>query len=40
MASQANVVGFVGFDEISLELADSLVSSGYAVQAFDYQVLF
>ncbi|KAL2923045.1 RAB6A-GEF complex partner protein 1 [Bienertia sinuspersici] len=35
MASQANAVGFVGFDEISLELADSLVCSGYAVQAFD-----
>ncbi|KAL6552847.1 hypothetical protein OROHE_008211 [Orobanche hederae] len=29
------VVGFVGLDEVSLELAASLVRSGYAVQAFE-----
>lgn len=40
MASPANVVGFVGFDDMSLELAASLVRSGYAVQAFDSQVQF
>ncbi|XP_010693952.2 uncharacterized protein LOC104906826 isoform X1 [Beta vulgaris subsp. vulgaris] len=38
MASPANVVGFVGFDDMSLELAASLVRSGYAVQAFDSQL--
>lgn len=38
MGSPENVVGFVGFDDISLELAASLVGSGYAVQAFDSQV--
>ncbi|KAL7099172.1 hypothetical protein ACP275_09G066400 [Erythranthe tilingii] len=29
------VVGFVGLDEVSLELAASLLHSGYAVQAFE-----
>ncbi|KAL6576381.1 hypothetical protein OROHE_000162 [Orobanche hederae] len=29
------VMGFVGLDEVSLELAASLVRSGYAVQAFE-----
>ncbi|KAL8464350.1 hypothetical protein ACS0TY_034032 [Phlomoides rotata] len=29
------VVGFVGLDEVSLELAASLVQSGYSVQAFE-----
>lgn len=32
------VIGFVGLDHISLDLADSLVRAGYAVQAFDYQM--
>ncbi|PIN24299.1 putative dehydrogenase [Handroanthus impetiginosus] len=30
-----SVVGFVGLDEVSLELAASLLHSGYAVQAFE-----
>ncbi|KAK4436891.1 L-threonate dehydrogenase [Sesamum alatum] len=30
-----SVVGFVGLDEVSLELAASLLQSGYAVQAFE-----
>ncbi|XP_059643268.1 uncharacterized protein LOC132285119 [Cornus florida] len=34
MASQS-VVGFVGLDDLSLELAASLLRSGYAVQAFE-----
>lgn len=34
MASQ-RVVGFVGLDELSLELAASLLRSGYGVQAFE-----
>uniref|UniRef100_A0A803MVE7 Ketose-bisphosphate aldolase class-II family protein n=1 Tax=Chenopodium quinoa TaxID=63459 RepID=A0A803MVE7_CHEQI len=38
MGSSKNVVGFVGFDDISLDLAASLVGSGYAVQAFDSQL--
>lgn len=38
MGTSENVVGFVGFDDISLELATSLVGSGYAVQAFDSQL--
>ncbi|XP_057547282.1 uncharacterized protein LOC130825855 isoform X2 [Amaranthus tricolor] len=37
MASSESVVGFVGLDDVSLELAASLVHSGYAVQAFDSQ---
>lgn len=38
MGSTAGVVGFVGMDDISFELAASLVRSGYAVQAFDSQM--
>jgi hypothetical protein len=34
MASQ-QVVGFVSLDDLSLELAASLLRSGYAVQAFE-----
>ncbi|KAH7841891.1 hypothetical protein Vadar_008471 [Vaccinium darrowii] len=34
MASQS-VVGFVGLDELSLELAASLLRSGYGVHAFE-----
>nr|GLL29350.1 uncharacterized protein LOC109165554 [Ipomoea trifida] len=34
MASQ-KVVGFVGLDDISLELASSLLTSGYSIQAFE-----
>lgn len=38
MATPAGVVGFVGLDDTSLELAASLVRAGYAVKAFDSQV--
>ncbi|KAF5934239.1 hypothetical protein HYC85_030410 [Camellia sinensis] len=34
MASQS-VIGFVGLDQLSLQLASSLLRSGYAVQAFE-----
>lgn len=34
-----NVVGFVGLDEVSLELASSLLRSGYSVQAFEVCLL-
>ena len=34
MAS-SGVVGFVGLDDLSLELAASLIRSGYAVKAFE-----
>ncbi|KAI7986264.1 L-threonate dehydrogenase [Camellia lanceoleosa] len=34
MASQG-VIGFVGLDQLSLQLASSLLRSGYAVQAFE-----
>lgn len=30
-----SVVGFVGLDDISLELATSLLRSGYSLQAFE-----
>ncbi|KAG6390719.1 hypothetical protein SASPL_148463 [Salvia splendens] len=35
MAKAGGVVGFVGLDDISLELAASLLRSGYSVQAFE-----
>ncbi|KAL1533220.1 hypothetical protein AAHA92_33137 [Salvia divinorum] len=35
MAEAGGVVGFVGLDDISLELAASLLRSGYSVQAFE-----
>lgn len=31
----AGIVGFVGLDELSLEMAAALVRSGYKVQAFE-----
>ncbi|KAI8019083.1 L-threonate dehydrogenase [Camellia lanceoleosa] len=34
MASQS-VIGFIGLDQLSLQLASSLLCSGYAVQAFE-----
>ncbi|KAJ8429860.1 hypothetical protein Cgig2_023097 [Carnegiea gigantea] len=38
MEQKKGVIGFAGFDDMSLELADSLVRAGYAVQAFDSQM--
>lgn len=38
MEQKKGVIGFVGFDDMSLELADSLVRAGYAVRAFDSQM--
>lgn len=35
MASSSSIVGFVGLDELSLDLASSLLRSGYRVQAFE-----
>lgn len=35
MESVGTVVGFVGLDALSLEMASSLLCSGYKVQAFE-----
>ncbi|KAB1212261.1 hypothetical protein CJ030_MR5G025029 [Morella rubra] len=34
------VVGFLGLDDLSLDLAASLLRSGYAVQAFEVHFYF
>lgn len=40
MAKAGGVVGFVGVDEISLDLAASLLRSGCSVQAFQVSPIF